>query len=136
MELSFALLDVPIATTQVADLIDSMAPGAVERFPVEIDGIKDKYEVLNVVRVIEAVDRGRSDYIEWKPEDGRPDKTGKFRQIHHLVIRNDVRQDAGIFRLAGWAIALIISAQMKNALEKMNARGVKYRPLEGVFAAN
>lgn len=136
-DVSFTLDDTLVVTTEVADVIDRMAPGAVERFPVEIFGVQERgYEALNVVRVIDAVDRERSKYGLWKPEDDRPDKLGDFRGIYRLVIRDDIKQEAGIFRLKGWIVALVVSAQLKNALEKIGRLGVLFRPLEGGFTAN
>ena len=56
-ELAFTLLEAPVATTRVADLIAEIAPGAVERFPVEVGGHAGKYEILNVVQVVDAIDQ-------------------------------------------------------------------------------
>jgi hypothetical protein len=136
MSLSFTLLQVPIATSRVADLIDRVAPGAIERFPVQVSGSKDSYEAINVVRVIDAIDRDRSEYLLWKPEDNRPDKLDQFRGVYRLVIKDDVRQSAGIFRPAGWTVALIVSAALKKELEKLGGLAVRFRPLAGGFSAN
>lgn len=136
MSFTFSLLFVPVVTSQVADLIDRMAPGAVERFPIDVGGIKERYEVLNVVRMIDAIDRERSEYILWGPEDGRPDLVGQFRQVLPLVIRDDIRQDAAIFRPVGWEVVLVVSARLKKELEKIGKLGVLFRPLEGGFTAN
>ncbi len=130
-ELAFTLLEAPVATTRVADLIAEIAPGAVERFPAEVGGHAGEYEILNVVQVIDAIDRARSQYVLWRPEDGRPDKVGQFRHVLPLVIRDDIPQDVGIFRPAGWEVALIVSAKLKKELEKIGRLGVTFRPLEG-----
>lgn len=131
MNLSFTLRDVPVATTRVADIVEKIAPGAIERFPVKVEGHEGRYEILNVVRGIDAIDRKRSEYMLWKVEDDRPDKLGQFRQVTRLVIRDDIPQDVGIFRPAGWEVALIVSAKLKKELEKIGRLGVTFRPLEG-----
>lgn len=134
--LSFTLLNAPVASSRVAALLDKMAPQSVERFPVRVDGCPGDYELLNVVRVIDAVDLQRSEYSLWKPEDGRPDLVGTFRQVLPLVIKSEIRQDAAIFRPKGWEVALIVSARLKLELEKIGGLGVRFRPLEGGFSAN
>lgn len=136
MAFSFALAFVPVVATRVAAMIDVTAPHAVQRFPIEVGHQPGEYEVLNVVRVVDAIDRERSEYLLWNPEDERADKLGKFRQVERLVLRNDVQQDAGIFRPAGWEVVLIVSATLKRALEKFGNLGVCFRPLEGGFSAN
>jgi hypothetical protein len=136
MQFSFSLLFVPVVSIQLAEMIDAMAPGAVERFPIDVGSIRGRYEVINVIRVIDVVDRDRSVYNVWKPEDGRSDKLGKFRGVDRLVIKDDVRQSAGIFRPAGWTVALIVSAVLKKELEKLGGLAVRFRPLEGGFNAN
>ncbi len=136
MALGFSLLFVPIVTTAVAELIDRMAPGAVERFPIEVGNVKGWYEALNVVKRVDAIDRKRSEYMLWNAEDDRPDKLGEFRQVTRLVIRDDIRQDAGIFRPTGWEVVLIVSAKLKKELEKVGNLAVCFRPLEGGFTAN
>lgn len=133
---SFALAFVPIVSTRITELINKLAPGAVEAFPVEVGAHKTGYDALNVVRVLEAIDRERSEYILWKPEDERPDKIGQFRQVHPMVIKSDLRQEAGIFRPVGWEIALIVSAGLKKELERMGPLGVHFRALQGGFSAN
>lgn len=136
MAFSFALGMVPVVSTPAADVISTFARDAIERYPVEIDGIRGRYEMINVVRVIDAIDRGRSVYKLWKPEDNRPDRLGAFRAVDHLVIKDDIRQDACIFRPAGWQVVLIVSAKLKKELEKIGKLGVLFRPLEGGFTAN
>jgi hypothetical protein len=136
VNLGFTLLQVPVATSQVADMIDRIAPGAIERFPVRVAGSTDSYEAVNVVRVLDVIDRDRSEYLLWKPEDGRPDDLGTFRGVYRLVVKDDVRQSAGIFRPAGWTVALIVSAVLKKELEKLGGLAVRFRPLEGGFNAN
>lgn len=126
---SFTLRDVPVVATKVADLIDTVAPGSIQRFPVEIEETSGRYDLINVVRVIDAIDRERSEYILWKPEDGRPDKVNTFRQVTSLVVKRDIRKDAGIFRPHGWTVALVISEQLKLALDGLKVRGVTFRPL-------
>lgn len=136
MALSFTLLDAPIATTRVADLIHQMAPGALQRFPVSVDGYPGEYEILNVVSVVDAIDRARSSYKLWQPGDGRPDKVGQFRSIEQLVIKDDVEQAPAIFRPSGWLAVLVVSAKLKGELERIGNLGVRFQPLGGGLAAS
>lgn len=132
----FALGLVPVVSIQAADVISHMAPGAIERIPIDIEGIRGKYEALNIVRVVDAIDPKRSTYSLWGPEDNRPDRLGDFRSVDRLVIKDDVRQDVCIFRPLGWEVVLIVSAKLRKALDALGNLGILFRPLEGGFSAN
>jgi len=130
LDITFALHMVPIVTRQVADVFERFAPGAIQCFPVQVGDIREGYEVLNVVRMVDAVDRERSTYRLWKPEDERPDKLGGFRGFDHMVLKKDLPSDAHAFRLQGWKVVVIVSPQLKEALEEIGARGATFVPIE------
>lgn len=129
LKLSFAAFDVPVVSREVGEIIGTFAADAVERFPVKVGDIVDRYEVLNVTCRHDAVDRERSRYLLWGPEDGRPDKLGTFRQLYPMVFRRDI-QPPHIFRVKEWEAALIVSAELMEALGGAGLEGAKFKPVQ------
>jgi len=59
----------------------------------------------------------------WKPEDGRPEKVGSYRVIDDLRIDPSKVQGAHLFRPWGWLVALIVSEELKVAMEALGGIG-------------
>jgi len=130
LALTFAAFSVPIATREIADIFEKFAPEALQRFPVWIDGLPQPYQVLNVVNLFDAVDRERSSYVLWRPQDGRPDKEGDFRQFDRMIFRRDITPPPHLFRVKGWKVVLVVSRPLMDALGGAALRGVKFSPIE------
>ena len=62
----------------------------------------------------------------WKPEDGLPGKVGQYYAVDDLRIDPSKVGGAKMFRTEGWTMALIVSEDIKQALERMKATGVKF----------
>ncbi len=62
----------------------------------------------------------------WKPEDNRPDKLGQYRAVYGLRIDPTKVGDARIFRPWGWRVALIISEDLKQAMEAEGLSGTRF----------
>ena len=130
LDLTFAAFSVPIVTREVGDIFEHYAPDAVQRLPVRVGDVPNKYEVLNVTRTVDALDRARAGYQLWKPEDGRPDKVGMFLQVHRMVFQRDMQPPPHLFRVKGWEIVLVVSTELMNALGGAGLRGNKFRSIE------
>jgi hypothetical protein len=129
--LDFSLADagaIPIVHVEVASLLSELAPGDVQLFPVEIAGQPDHFCLVNVTRRVKCIDDEASEEVEyWLPEDGRPEKTGKYRAVAGLRIDPLKVGDAKVFRPWGWTIALIVSEEIKEALERRGVTGGKFK---------
>ncbi|MBJ6765017.1 hypothetical protein JGU66_30000 [Myxococcaceae bacterium JPH2] len=129
--LDFSLADagaIPIVHVQVASLLKEMAPDGVQLFPVDIDQQPEQFCLVNVTRLVKCIDDQASEEVEyWMPEDGRPEKTGKYRAVAGMRIDPSKVGDAKIFRPWGWTIALIVSEEIKTALERIGTTGMKFR---------
>jgi hypothetical protein len=129
--LDFSLADagaIPVVHAKVASLLKELAPEDVQLFPVEIDGHPDHFCLVNVTRLVRCIDDEASKEVEyWTPEDGRPEKTGKYRAVAGMRIDPSKVGDAKIFRPWGWTIALIVSEEIKEALEHIGATGTKFK---------
>ncbi|HZH77227.1 MAG TPA: hypothetical protein VEY88_14450, partial [Archangium sp.] len=80
--LDFSLIagaSIPVVHAKVAAVFAELAPDDVQLIPVEVDGQSEPYVLVNITRVVKCIDDEASDSVSyWKPEDGRPDKTGQY----------------------------------------------------------
>ncbi|WP_224249704.1 imm11 family protein [Hyalangium gracile] len=129
--LDFSLADagaIPVVHARVASLLKQLAPGDIQLFPVEIDGQTDQFCLMNVTRLVMCIDDAASEEVEyWTPEDGRPEKTGKYRAVAGMRIDPSKVGDARVFRPWGWTIALIVAEEIKEALDHIGATGTKFK---------
>lgn len=128
LDFSFTSLATPIVHTRVAALLAELAPTDVQFLPVELGAQPDQYRLLVATRLVRCIDDQRSAEVKyWKPEDGRPEKTGEYRAVYGLRIDPSKVGEARIFRTWGWDIALIVSEEIKEALERLGATGTKFK---------
>jgi hypothetical protein len=136
--LDFSLADagaIPVVHVKAASLLKELAPGDLQLFPVEIDGQPDHFRLVNVTRLVRCIDDEASEEVEyWLPEDGRPEKTGKYRAVAGMRIDPSKVGDAKVFRPWGWTIALIVSEDIKEALERAGVTGMKFKEVTGPSA--
>lgn len=126
LDFTLAAFDMPIASRKVGDLLDQLAPSDIQRIPVAVDSLSSGYEIINVISMHDCVDEKQSEIVWWKRSDGRPDKIGQYRMITKLKINPEVVGVSKIFRIAGWEVALIVSHEIKLALEKEKVTGIKF----------
>ena len=128
--LDFSMADagsVPIVHPKVAAVFAALAPRDVQLFPVAVEGQSVPYQLVNVTRVVQCIDDAACGEVQrWKPEDGRPEKTGRYRGVIDLRIDKARVGDAKVFRTWGWNVALIISEDVKDALESTGATGLEF----------
>jgi hypothetical protein len=60
------------------------------------------------------------------PEHGQPEKVGQYRDLWDMRIDASRVGDAHVVRTWGWDQALIISEELKRALERAGTTGVKF----------
>ncbi|WNG17696.1 imm11 family protein [Cystobacter fuscus] len=111
----------PILSRQVASVFREMAPNDVQLFPVEVDGQAEPYYLLVVARTVRCIEARL-----WTPEDGRPEKVGRYRAVSGLRIDKSRVGDARVFRLWGWHPALIVDGEIKAALERTGISGGRF----------
>ncbi|SEM48800.1 hypothetical protein SAMN05444354_117132 [Stigmatella aurantiaca] len=89
----------------------------------DIEGQPDQYLVLVATRLIRCIDEQASEVSFWTPEHGVPSKVGQYMGVDRLRIDKTKAGNAQVFRLEGWSSTLVVSEEIKNALERMNATG-------------
>ncbi len=118
----------PIIRARVASIFAELAPTDVQLVPVDVEGQTDEFFILNVTRVVKCIDDKASAEVQyWRPEDGRPEKTGKYRAVHGMRIDPKRVGEAKVFRPWGWMVALIVSDEIKKDLEHAGALGMKFK---------
>ncbi len=125
----------PVVHAKVASILNRLAPDDVQLFPVNVASQSEPYFLVNVTRVVKCIDDEASEEVQyWKPEDGRPEKVGKYRAVSGMRIDPSKVGDARVFRTWGWTIALIVSEEIKEALERAGVTGVKFKEVTGPSA--
>ncbi|MFL5350785.1 MAG: imm11 family protein [Hyalangium sp.] len=129
--LDFSLAGVgvtPVVHAKVATLLAKLAPDDVQFVPVDVEDRTDEFFILNVTRVVKCIDDKASAEVQyWKPEDGRSEKTGNYRAVHGLRIDPSKAGGAKVFRPWGWLVVLLVSDEIKGALERIGATGTKFK---------
>ncbi|MDC0706864.1 hypothetical protein POL68_00095 [Stigmatella sp. ncwal1] len=128
LDFSHAAMGIPVVFARAASIFMELAAEDVQFIPVTIEGHPEQYLVLNVTRVVRCIDDQASEEIRyWKADDGRPEKTGQYRAVYGMRIDSSKVGDAKVFRPWGWTVALIVSEEIKDALERIGATGTKFK---------
>jgi hypothetical protein len=125
LDFTEAGLRIPVVHVRVATLFSELAPEDVQLIPVEIEEHPDQYLILVATRLIRCIDETASRIQRWTHEDGVPEKVGQYASVRGLRIDKTQVGAARVLRPEGWTGALIVSEDIKTALERTNATGVK-----------
>lgn len=110
----------------MAQVVFAAAHGDVELVPLSVAG-QTGFEVLNALRIVRCVDEARSEFIKWTKDDHRADLAGQYRQITRLRLDTDaIPEDADLFLIESWRVALIVSDVVKDAMEHAGCLGAKF----------
>ncbi|WP_224246695.1 imm11 family protein [Hyalangium gracile] len=126
LDFSEAGIGIPVVHVKIGSVLSEQAPGDVQLIPADIEGQPDQYLVFVATRLIRCIDEKASKVQFWTPEDGRPDKVGTYWAIDDLRIDKAKVGSAKVFRPEGWEVALIVSEEIKSALENMRATGTRF----------
>ncbi|WAM26462.1 imm11 family protein [Myxococcus sp. NMCA1] len=130
LDFTHAPYSIPIVHVRVASLLAERVPDEVQFLPVDIPSQPDQYLVLNALRLIRCIDDVHSSEVRyWEPEDGMPEKVGTYFSVAGLRIDTSKVGGAKVFRTWGWTGALIVSEDLKVALEQSGATGMKFTPV-------
>jgi hypothetical protein len=132
LDFSYAAFGIPIVHARVASVFSELGAQDMQLIPVEVGSQPDEYFVLNVTRVVKCIDDEASEEVRyWTPEDGIPEKVGKYCSVAGMRIDTSKVGDAKVFRTWGWHVALIVSEDIKQALEGMGTTGMKFVEVTG-----
>ncbi|MFL5349353.1 MAG: imm11 family protein [Hyalangium sp.] len=126
LDFTEAGLGIPVVHAKLAFMLAEQARDDVQLIPADIEGQPDQYVVLVATRLIRCIDEKASRILLWTPEDGAPHKVGKYRDVRDMRIDKAKVGGAKVFRPEGWEVALIVSEEIKNALEHMRTTGTRF----------
>jgi len=127
LDFTYADGAMPVVTTKVADLLERICGADIQRFPVMVEGTDDWHEIINVLPLLDCIDKDRSEVESWWTEkDERPDKLGDPMSVIKLVLDPDRIGEHHIFRIRGWNTYPFASGVLKAALERTNVSGITY----------
>lgn len=126
LDFTEAGIGTPVVHVRVAALFAALAPGDVQLIPVDVEGQPDQYLILVATRLIRCIDEQASRIELWTHEDGVPHKVGQYASVRDMRIDKSKVGSAQMFRLDGWRTSLIVSGEIKDALERMGATGTRF----------
>ena len=127
LEFCWAAFSILVVNARFVRLLEQLKVQDVQFIPARVEGHAESYFILNPLRIIRCIDDARSEEVRyWKPEDGQPDKVGEYRVVAGMRIDPTRVGDARIFRPWGWVVALIISEDLKLALEQEGITGTRF----------
>lgn len=117
----------PIVTARIASLLQSLAPEDTQVHPVGVKGADEPFYLLVVTTLIDCIDDNACRGVKrWRPEDGRPEKTGQYRAVEGLRIDVAKAGAAQVFRLWGWPMPIIVTEKIKMALDETGIQGGRF----------
>jgi hypothetical protein len=98
--------------------------------PISVLPEEKPYFILNILNIIDCVDREKSKYRLWTEEDERPDRLGDFHVFDEMILdRNKVPKDVHIFRLKGFDLPVFITNKLADEFEKNKIKGFSLKPV-------
>ncbi|MFL5348262.1 MAG: imm11 family protein [Hyalangium sp.] len=132
LDFSVAGAAVPIIHEKVAAVFRQLVPHDVQLIPVKVESQLESYFALNALRMPRCIDDAACEEVQyWTAEDGQPDLVGEYRVVAGLRIDPTKVGDARVFRPWGWPVALIVSEDIKGAMEDTGATGTKFADVTG-----
>ncbi|KFE63252.1 imm11 family protein [Hyalangium minutum] len=126
LDYSWAGLSIPVVHIKVAHVFKELAADDIQLIPADIPGQPDQYLVMVATRLIRCIDEKASKVQFWTPEDGVPEKVGQYWAVDDLRIDTSKVGNAQVFRPEGWEVVLIVSGEIKEALDRMGATGTRF----------
>jgi len=113
-----------------------VAPDDVHLIPVELDSQPAQHFILNATRLVKCIDDAAFEEVRyWTPEDEMPEKVGTYSSVSGMRIDTAKVEGAKVFRTWGWTVALIVSEELKEALELARITGTKFTDVTGPGSA-
>jgi hypothetical protein len=127
LDFCWAAFTILVVSSRFVQLFERLNVRDVQFIPARVEGHSEPYFILNPLRVIRCIDDARSEEVRyWKPEDGQPEKVGEYRVVAGMRIDPTKVGDARIFRPWGWRVALVISEDLKLAMEQEGITGTRF----------
>jgi len=131
LDFTEAGISVPVVSAKAAAVFSELAPNDIQLLPVDVEAHPEPFFILVCTRVVKCIDDAKCSSVEyWKPEDGRPEKTGRYRVVSGMRIDPSKVGEAQVFHTWGWG-SLVVSENIKQALERVGATGLHFEHVTG-----
>jgi hypothetical protein len=128
LDFCWAAFSIPVVHERFAQLFAKMSVEGVQFIPAQVEGHSGPWFILNALRIIRCIDDARSGQVQhWKPEDNQPEKLGEYRVVSGMRVDPSKVGDSKVFRPWGWTVALIVSEEIKEALERTGVTGTRFK---------
>ena len=117
---------IPVVHVRVASMFAELAPDDAQLIPVDVEGQSDQYLILVATRLIDCIDENASQFDRWTPEEGVLHRIRRYSIMYELHIDKAKAGSAKVLRCEGWTGPLIVSGEIKDALERMDATGTRF----------
>jgi hypothetical protein len=128
LDFCWASCGTPVVNTRFVRVLEQLgAHREVQLIPAWVEGQSEPHFILNALSIIRCIDDARcAEVLYWKPEDQRPDKLGQYRSVYGLKV-DPVRVGAAhLFRTWGWLVVMVLSQELKDALERAGLTGMTF----------
>jgi hypothetical protein len=114
-----------LVADSLLDVIKKVGVDNIQSFPTRVldhEGVvlSEKYKLLNIIGKIYAVDLEQSDV------NVHPDFPEHIEFINSLVIKDSIPSDLQLFRLAENTEVIVVTDELKNAIEESKASGIVF----------
>jgi hypothetical protein len=117
----------PVVHVKLANVLSERAPDDVQLIPVSIPKHPDQYAILVATKLIQCIDEKASGEVRfWEARHGQPEKLGQYRSVYKMRIDLSKVGKAQLFRPWGWESALVVSEDIKDAMERTGATGMYF----------
>ena len=127
-DFTLAAFSIPVVHGRVVQLFERLGlQPEVQFLPVQVEGHAGPHFILNALRIIRCIDDARCREVRYfQPEDGQPEKVGKYRVVSGMRIDPTRVGEARIFRPWGWTMVLLVSEDVKEAMEREGLTGMRF----------
>jgi hypothetical protein len=127
LDFTEAGIGIPAVHGKVASMLAKRAAGDVQLIPADIEGWPEQYFVVVATRLIRCIDEKASRILFWTDKDGEPDRVGQYRDVRDMRIDEAKVGNAKVFRPEGWEVALVVSEEIKDAMDALGATGTRFQ---------
>lgn len=130
LDLTLAGQLLPIANARTAELLARLVPDELQTLPISVEGRSEPHWILNATVALDCIDPRASRGLEyWTAEDGRPERIGDISSVLELRLDPAKIGNHRFFRVKRWLHALIVSEDIKQALEAEKIVGPRFIPV-------
>jgi hypothetical protein len=129
LDFTLGSFDMPVVIPSLAKHLQDLCPEALQVIPAAVTKIDRAVAILNVLDVRDAIDEQHSEITWWTKEDGLESKIGTYAGIGRIVLVRKRIDGAMMLRLKNWELPLIVSEQIKDAIQSAQTSGVEFEQL-------